>query len=384
MNKQLIKSPSFKQIIDDNFMPLVENVDDVKGIIYRATNVINGKVYIGQTTKSLEERMHKHANSLETKFIFQRAIEKYGIDNFEIEIVDVFYSKEECIEKEKLHIWLNDSWENRELGYNLTPGGEWGDTISHHPDREKIIERVVKTSRERGLYKSGKENHFYGRNDQCYGIVNFSKNRRGKTNIEVYGEEKAHMISASQKEAKQRRKDNGIKIKRKENIPISNEFILFVLSYGVYDESIDNFEKLYLLFSIGNKTVNAIRQKAKKRFPEKVKQLNSIFRSRQTAGEKNGRYSKTVSDETRTKISNSNKGKVAYNRILKSNSDLNRLIDLYFEKDNTEWIAAQLNTNATSIRHYLKQLNLPVFHYKAKQAKLEFFKNHTKEEYYVK
>lgn len=52
-------------------------------IIYKATNKINGKVYIGQSHKSLEERMRRHKNdSIRQDSYFYRAIRKYGWENF--------------------------------------------------------------------------------------------------------------------------------------------------------------------------------------------------------------------------------------------------------------------------------------------------------------
>ena len=63
------------------------------GYIYKITNLINNKLYIGQTTKSLEWRWLKHQKDsitykhhLDTKFA--RAIRKYGVDNFKIELLE--------------------------------------------------------------------------------------------------------------------------------------------------------------------------------------------------------------------------------------------------------------------------------------------------------
>jgi group I intron endonuclease len=57
-------------------------VNQVKvGIIYRITNIINGKIYIGQTIQSLKRRFQHHCRS-DGKMPFQRAIQKYGKENF--------------------------------------------------------------------------------------------------------------------------------------------------------------------------------------------------------------------------------------------------------------------------------------------------------------
>lgn len=61
-------------------------------IIYKATNNINGKIYIGQTIHSLEYRKKQHENSINTKHsqkrAFVKAIKKYGKENFSWEIID--------------------------------------------------------------------------------------------------------------------------------------------------------------------------------------------------------------------------------------------------------------------------------------------------------
>ena len=58
-------------------------------IIYKATNKINGKVYIGQTEKTLEHRKEvHHRDSERMDTYFYRAIRKYGWENFEWEVID--------------------------------------------------------------------------------------------------------------------------------------------------------------------------------------------------------------------------------------------------------------------------------------------------------
>ena len=95
-------------------------------LIYKATNKITGKSYIGQTVKELSYRMaeHKHRAKYEhpnTKFY--NAINKYGWDSFEWSIIEEsdFWSKEELNRKEKYYIQYYDTLNN---GYNILEGGE--------------------------------------------------------------------------------------------------------------------------------------------------------------------------------------------------------------------------------------------------------------------
>ena len=63
------------------------------GYIYKITCLINNKVYIGQTIRTIEDRWIKHQREsiggkyqLDTKFA--RALRKYGVDNFKIELLE--------------------------------------------------------------------------------------------------------------------------------------------------------------------------------------------------------------------------------------------------------------------------------------------------------
>jgi group I intron endonuclease len=98
-------------------------------IIYKVTNKVNGKVYIGQTSKELDERKTAHYKSsrLGSNTNFHRALSKYGVSYFIWEEVARCNSKEELNDLEKKLINEYDSFKS---GYNMTEGGEGGDTIS--------------------------------------------------------------------------------------------------------------------------------------------------------------------------------------------------------------------------------------------------------------
>ena len=56
--------------------------------IYKITNKINGKIYIGQTAKSIKERFNQHCLKWSCCTKFKYAINKYGKENFIIEQID--------------------------------------------------------------------------------------------------------------------------------------------------------------------------------------------------------------------------------------------------------------------------------------------------------
>ena len=94
------------------------------GFIYKITNKVNGKVYIGQTVKNIEHRFHQHINNAlrdqnSYDCALRRAIRKYGVENFSIEEVEEC-DKPALDEREIYWIQFYDSFHN---GYNLTLGG---------------------------------------------------------------------------------------------------------------------------------------------------------------------------------------------------------------------------------------------------------------------
>lgn len=94
-------------------------------IIYKVTNLINNKVYIGKTVSSLERRKIQHRSDAKKKLykcIFHAAIDKYGEDNFCWEVVDRCLFSESLIELEKYYIKKFNS--KAPHGYNMTDGGE--------------------------------------------------------------------------------------------------------------------------------------------------------------------------------------------------------------------------------------------------------------------
>lgn len=92
-------------------------------IIYKATNKINGKCYIGQTRHSLEERRNVHYIKARQgiKTHFYSAIRKYGEDSFEWEIICSASNKKTLNELETFYITKFDSIKN---GYNMVDGGD--------------------------------------------------------------------------------------------------------------------------------------------------------------------------------------------------------------------------------------------------------------------
>lgn len=105
------------------------------------TNKINGKRYIGQTARDVEERHRQHLYQHDT--YFDRALDKYGANNFSLEILhDNVYDIEELNQLEEYYINKYDTFES---GYNLNRGGD-NKTRFSEKDRDKIINLIQNTN----------------------------------------------------------------------------------------------------------------------------------------------------------------------------------------------------------------------------------------------
>lgn len=126
------------------------------GVIYKLTNKINGKIYIGQTVnyynRMCEYKIaHKLTNRSKTNMPIYRSIAKHGWNNFTTEIVC------ECDSKENLNLTeirfiaeLNSR--DRNVGYNVALGGLGGG-----------IKWSEESKRKRSIQYSGKGHPCYGR-----------------------------------------------------------------------------------------------------------------------------------------------------------------------------------------------------------------------------
>lgn len=92
--------------------------------IYKITNKINEKIYIGKTLDTIEKRWNQHCSDYKRERCEKRplynAMNKYGIENFEISLV------EECdknILSERETYWI-EYYGSFKYGYNATIGGD--------------------------------------------------------------------------------------------------------------------------------------------------------------------------------------------------------------------------------------------------------------------
>ena len=138
-------------------------------LIYLIRNKTNNKIYIGKTSKTLEERWKIHVqHSCESHFrkqLITKAIRKYGKDYFELSVLEICEDNNTLSVKERF--WIAElKSRDPKVGYNLTDGGEGtpGRIVSEETKftRKKEIfrnkKKVKRDCKEKGFSKETREN----------------------------------------------------------------------------------------------------------------------------------------------------------------------------------------------------------------------------------
>lgn len=135
-------------------------------IIYKTTNILNKKIYIGKDVKN-------DPNYLGSGIYFKNALKKYGKEHFIKEIIeDNICTKELLSEREIYWIEFFQST-NRAIGYNLHFGGQGGNLEKFkretHPLKGKKYEeyygyeKTVEIKKKKSIASSGENNGMYGK-----------------------------------------------------------------------------------------------------------------------------------------------------------------------------------------------------------------------------
>jgi len=139
-------------------------------VIYKTTNLVNGKIYIGQDSKN-------NPNYYGSGKILKKAIKKYGKDNFIKEIILECKTQEELDIMEKLWISKLNST-NKNIGYNVSFGGQSGNMSGlKHSDITKL-----KYSENRKGKLSGDKNPMYGKKHSEESRKKMSENAKKRNN----------------------------------------------------------------------------------------------------------------------------------------------------------------------------------------------------------
>jgi len=116
-------------------------------IIYKITNIVNSKIYVGQTIGSLYDRWcgHKSETKRGYKYPLYQAFVKYGIDNFTVELLETLpinSTQEDLDNREKW--WIATLQTLSPKGYNLDVGGRGRGRFSEETLRKMSLAKIGK------------------------------------------------------------------------------------------------------------------------------------------------------------------------------------------------------------------------------------------------
>lgn len=116
---------------------------------------MNGKMYIGQTNDFKKRKKDHFANGKNNKIntSLYNAMRKYGVDNFEMEIIEDDIKKEDINKKEIYYIKKYNTYYE---GYNMTFGGD--NCFQNSPVLKKKISKSVSEAWKNGVYENRKTN----------------------------------------------------------------------------------------------------------------------------------------------------------------------------------------------------------------------------------
>ena len=160
------------------------NTENYKNVIYMWRNKVNDKLYIGQArdfrrrTKDHKRGSFNENLKYDYNVPLHKAIRKYGVENFEVCILEKDLDKyEEMNQKEIYYIEKYDTLSNKGKGYNLSNGGNNGYSLAGKTQEEIAEIRRKQSEANKGKFK-GEKHPMYGRT----GELNPMYGRTGKLN----------------------------------------------------------------------------------------------------------------------------------------------------------------------------------------------------------
>lgn len=153
--------------------------------VYKITNKITNKIYIGITNQGSGVRYRHHWYEARTgePAPIHRSMAKYGEHNFTLEIIDFAENAKELKEKEKYYIKFFNS-KDRKIGYNLTDGGDGTFGRKHSEEtKEKIRQKALGRKLSEETKKKMSEIHKLNYSDEHRKAVAERNAKRTKKNI---------------------------------------------------------------------------------------------------------------------------------------------------------------------------------------------------------
>lgn len=153
-------------------------------VVYKHTNKINGKSYIGITSLPIKDRWREGKGYKNNKY-FSRAIEKYGWDSFTHEILYEGLCEERA---KRLEIELISHFEsnNPSKGYNITSGGDGVQGFSHTEELKTRFSKLMSGKGNPMYGKRGKKSPHYGKKYSKKRCEKISRALKGKPKSDAH------------------------------------------------------------------------------------------------------------------------------------------------------------------------------------------------------
>ena len=105
-------------------------------LVYKIVNSINGKLYVGKTSKTLAQRFRAHLSKVRNKVNrhLYDAMNHHGVEHFSIHLIE---EVPDDLVDEREAFWIATLGTRSPNGYNMTEGGDGGDTLKHWSEEDK-------------------------------------------------------------------------------------------------------------------------------------------------------------------------------------------------------------------------------------------------------
>ncbi len=160
----------------------------VKSGIYKITNTVNGKFYIGSSA-DINRRFYQHRRALTKRVhrnpILQKAWNKYGPEKFTFEILEECPSVNVLLEREQYYLDLLKPY--LEVGYNIESKAAGGDTFTLNPNKEAIRAKMC-------ILNGGDKNGMFGREHSHDSIKKQKQKAKGRFTLQWFIEKHGEAV----------------------------------------------------------------------------------------------------------------------------------------------------------------------------------------------
>lgn len=156
-------------------------------VLYQISSKNTAHIYVG-ISSNLKRRIQKHKRELKLNkhhnYILQRVYNKYGLNDLQFEVLQEFENREQACIAEIEFIKHNTC-------VNTTKGGDGGDIMSNHIDKDEIIKKIQVTKRKRGIvlseqFKNNQRKPFNSKVHDTYYCKKCNKSIAGRSNYLRY------------------------------------------------------------------------------------------------------------------------------------------------------------------------------------------------------